>query len=41
MTTRDAPRVWTSPTDAVVDGSWLALGSDSELCDRHWYPLVG
>ncbi|MBS3177258.1 MULTISPECIES: NUDIX hydrolase [unclassified Pseudoclavibacter] len=33
--------VWTLPTDPIVDGSWLALGSHSELRDRHWYPLVG
>lgn len=32
--------VWTSASDPIVDGTWIALGAGSELRDRHWYALA-
>ncbi|GLK17408.1 NUDIX hydrolase [Herbiconiux flava] len=32
--------VWTSESHPTVEGSWVSIGNDSPLRDRHWFPLV-
>ena len=32
--------VWTSENAPVVDGTWVSVGEDSPLRDRHWFALV-
>lgn len=33
--------VWTSKANPVVEGTWVSIGDESLLRDRHWFPLAG
>jgi len=32
--------VWTSKIAPIAEGTWVSIGDDSQLRDRHWFPLV-
>ncbi|XUK60446.1 hypothetical protein ABMA10_18800 [Plantibacter sp. RU18] len=32
--------VWTSENAPIVEGTWVSIRDDSQLRDRHWFPLV-